>query len=88
MSKGQDKMNYSKRDICLFKVLQTLTVLRKYYNSELSSHVADGLPQPLRNARKLGVNFFETLLPGEHKMGLKKNFIVANFFSCDFKIFT
>ena len=52
------------------------------------THVADGLPQPLRNARKLGVNYFETLLPGEHKMGLKKNFIVANFFNCDFKIFT
>ena len=38
------------------------------------AHVADGLPQPLQKARKLGVNFFETLLPGEHKMGLKKKF--------------
>ena len=32
--------------------------------------MADGLPQPLQNARKLEVNFFETLLPGKHKMGL------------------
>ena len=38
------------------------------------THVADELPQLLRNARKLGVNFFETLLPGEHEMGLKKKF--------------
>ena len=44
------------------------------------THVADGLPQPLRNARKLGVNFFETLLPGEHKMGLKKKFHRRKFF--------
>ena len=44
------------------------------------SHAADGLPQPLRNARKLGVNFFETLLPGEHKMGLKKKFHRRKFF--------
>ena len=44
------------------------------------AHVADGLPQPLRNARKLGVNFFETLLPGEHKMGLKKKFHRRKFF--------
>ena len=45
-----------------------------------NAHVADGLPQPLRNARKLGVNFFETLLPGEHEMGLKKKFHRRNFF--------
>ena len=45
-----------------------------------TTHVAGGLLQPLRNARKLGVNFFETLLPGEHKMGLKKKFHRRKFF--------
>ena len=45
------------------------------------SHVAGGLPQPLRNARLLGVHFFETLPPCEHKMGLKKIFYHRAFFS-------
>ena len=44
------------------------------------THVADELPQPLQNARKLGVNFVETLLPGEHEMGLKKKFHRRKFF--------
>ena len=46
----------------------------RIFIAQTDTHVADGLPQPLRNARKLGVNFFETLLPGEHEMGLKKKF--------------
>ena len=44
------------------------------------AHVADGLPQPLQNARKLGVNFFETLLQGEYEMGLKRKFHRRKFF--------
>ena len=50
------------------------------YSGLPTAHVADELPQPLRNARKLGVNFFETLLPGEDKMGLKKKFHCRKFF--------
>ena len=61
-----------------FKNCQKYTYVIKVW--PLMPHVADGLPQPLRNARKLGVNFFETLLPGEHKMGLKKKFHRRKFF--------
>ena len=32
--------------------------------------MAYGLPKTLRNAKKLEVNFFETLLKGEHKIFL------------------
>ena len=57
-------------------------------NPSSFAHVADWLLQPLRNARKLEVNFVETLLPGEHEMGLKKNFLTANLFNCDLNFFT
>ena len=38
------------------------------------SHVADGLPLPLRIATKIRVHFLESLYPYEHETSMKKFF--------------
>ena len=50
-----------------------------YFNSSKeyqtsSTHVADGLPLPLRIATKIWVRFLESLYPCEHEMSIKKLF--------------
>ena len=41
---------------------------------EADTHVADGLPLPLRIATRIWVRFLESLYPCEHEMSIKKLF--------------
>ena len=59
----------------LFTTILTLMFLgTSNFTMVSSSHVAYGLPLPLRIATKIWVRFLESLYPCEHEMSIKKLF--------------